>query len=1216
MKKYADIKKCAAVTLALLVLLLTLSPTLAWFSSYIEINSSEANITGSSAVTYFGSGDGSVDDPYIISSPTHLYNLAWLQYIGYFNLGDINNGRAQTYFALGANIDMSSLAIPPIGTTEYPFIGSFDGGGYVISNLTTANAKSLLEKRPSNSKFKVDELLSEYGGNSAEAGAVIGFFGVVGDYGGELSGLAGVTLSDAEPPADEDASTEAANASTVYTKDIKVINTALSGYTLENGSAATTIGFVAGYVNARVENMLVNNCTLTVASGANSNADITQSISEHTLVGYCEDAYLEKLNDTVIAVSSPTVDELEPFIKESEGDGDAQGWGGSIAMDKLFTNLTAVINQNANITSLGNYKYYDERVFNANGQLINDSAAPKTTTGLYTSNKGTLSNVTINKVTHQSVAVKDYFNVISDPDDTYLYITGGYQNVDRTWVRGEETDAYTIADGNMYMCITDGTLSSVSDGNQAAKWILTADNYLVTEYNGVPYYLNASNNKILSISLEASTKWSKSASGFYYTSGGKSYYIQRTDEEWLVETDSTVTRISFTYDNTVYYLHADGTTLSVTTDINTATLWSVSADTSGTISTNINGTTYYVYYQRSFFGGGSEPSLSTSSTNWQNSDGKLYYEYSFFGTTTYYLSYNGSFSATTSSDSATVFDFTNVTYTIEDLSVNSAKASLLTSTTSPVNLIFNETNSTYIPLQMQTDDAGTCLYIPKDNNTGYITSGSYSKSDGTARDLRVSQYSTGDITTKSVIHIINPDGNGYVEVTISDYENDADYQNAEFVKFKDSIETYKNLINASSQDLYGLHFMKGLIDINSLVTIPKAVVNGSSYENYQVPADCIDFSLKEKGYINFYAGTYYNNNNYFFTLHHIERDTDNKIVSIREIAKIYESITDREATECVYEYTSANANGKKYAVYQDGKYVDIDAPPSDYEMTFNMDWITTALDGWEDDEAYYFEVPASPGEYALGSSAIDGKNGAYLIYLDISANAQTIERKVITEVFTETQNTYEYASGVGIMDGENYAEITDEYISVRLPEDFGSTLSFVRTGDNVSMTDGTSAVLNAASGVTVDGMTPTPISSSVLYTKRVTYIDTNLTTKEVVKFIITRAPDGTVTVTDHDGNDITSSVIVSTDQDITKLKTGRKDDQINWSDITAASSAISYNYSASGEVLNTFVYNYDEKTYEITVQSDDVDVDVTVTELNTSDSFVSATVNGEAATAP
>lgn len=82
----------------------------------------------------FGTGDGSEDDPYIITLPEGLSFLAQ----------QVNRGESyeDIYFELGSNLDMSSVCNEErgswvsIGTTEStPFQGNFDGKGYTISNL-------------------------------------------------------------------------------------------------------------------------------------------------------------------------------------------------------------------------------------------------------------------------------------------------------------------------------------------------------------------------------------------------------------------------------------------------------------------------------------------------------------------------------------------------------------------------------------------------------------------------------------------------------------------------------------------------------------------------------------------------------------------------------------------------------------------------------------------------------------------------------------------------------------------------------------------------------------------------------------------------------------------------------------------------------------------------------------------------------------------------
>ena len=70
------------ITSILLTIGLLVTASYAWF-----INSEfvEPNISGYSVAAYFGGGDGTTNNPFIIKNQRHLYNLAWLQYLGYFN---------------------------------------------------------------------------------------------------------------------------------------------------------------------------------------------------------------------------------------------------------------------------------------------------------------------------------------------------------------------------------------------------------------------------------------------------------------------------------------------------------------------------------------------------------------------------------------------------------------------------------------------------------------------------------------------------------------------------------------------------------------------------------------------------------------------------------------------------------------------------------------------------------------------------------------------------------------------------------------------------------------------------------------------------------------------------------------------------------------------------------------------------------------------------
>lgn len=104
--------------------------------------------------SYFHCGNGTKEDPYVITRPRHLYNLSRLQSLGvfsekkYFQLGyDLNNdGKYEFYSSDTGNgtsdvLDMSKISnsgyeITNIGNEANPFYGEFEGMGLEIKGLT------------------------------------------------------------------------------------------------------------------------------------------------------------------------------------------------------------------------------------------------------------------------------------------------------------------------------------------------------------------------------------------------------------------------------------------------------------------------------------------------------------------------------------------------------------------------------------------------------------------------------------------------------------------------------------------------------------------------------------------------------------------------------------------------------------------------------------------------------------------------------------------------------------------------------------------------------------------------------------------------------------------------------------------------------------------------------------------------------------------------
>ena len=326
--------------------------TFCWFSRGELLNFRDD--FGSAKASYFGGGDGSSEEKaYVISSSTHFYNLAWLQYLGYFNAaGGANNGRLQSYFKLTENIDMRELqrngtvsALPPIGTEQYPFIGNFNGNGHKIDNVFVSNLMSDLIVRPTTYKTATDdnnnEVLAVYGttGTTTKAVNIVGLFGVTGDYGvsavakGVVSGSNEYTNKFKDSISSPMAATTS-GADEVYYGVMKVENLYTDNLSVKSASSKTLVGLAAGYASASLNNVGVYRCSITVNAGATGLSD-SAPFSNYSLLG--------DYNDAVI-----TWDE-----KPSGGGGGGSGndWGGSIDFYDLSKRITYILNKNQQYNS-------------------------------------------------------------------------------------------------------------------------------------------------------------------------------------------------------------------------------------------------------------------------------------------------------------------------------------------------------------------------------------------------------------------------------------------------------------------------------------------------------------------------------------------------------------------------------------------------------------------------------------------------------------------------------------------------------------------------------------------------------------------------------------------------------------------------------------------------------------------------------------------------
>ncbi|HHX80839.1 MAG TPA: hypothetical protein GX692_07235 [Acholeplasmataceae bacterium] len=146
------------------------------------------------------------------------------------------------YFEIANDINMEGLAIPPIGTISYPFIGNFKGNYHVISNLYITNNKT--------------ELKEYFDFSQVDLGNKVGFFGVIDS-----------------PTRPYDPNT-AGFASEFYLENVNISNSV-------NNSV---IGIIAGHNNGNLNDIGVSNNSFKLINGitSESNFVLIGELGEYT----------------------------------------------------------------------------------------------------------------------------------------------------------------------------------------------------------------------------------------------------------------------------------------------------------------------------------------------------------------------------------------------------------------------------------------------------------------------------------------------------------------------------------------------------------------------------------------------------------------------------------------------------------------------------------------------------------------------------------------------------------------------------------------------------------------------------------------------------------------------------------------------------------------------------------------------------------------------
>ena len=587
--KTKSLKYLALGALSLFSLAGAVLGTLSWFVASVQ--TPEYKLNGSSAGAYFAYGDGSEEHPYGISIPRHLYNLAWLQYMGQFSDG-------QYYFELADSVsdenglNMNGYILPPIGTETNPFVGNFNGNGKVIKNLTVTNDQATIF----NSNKHPDATQVEY-----IAPEIVGLFGVVGNPNSVYTG------------------TYETSVNTIY-------NLGISDATVQTTTSKALVGIAAGYVDAPIANVLVNDSTIDVNKASTAAVDaenLTANLSDYGVVGYATADYkksITKIEDNLYDVTF-----ADPANAEfnATDDGDAQGWGGSINMKTIYNRIVSLRKtKSTNVTNT--FEWRIERKYYNNEEKTSERAAY---TGLQNdkSYPDAFSRYNgFNESGHEYIGSYNVYarqgenaygnDTSTYGDQQYLYLFGGHYEK-RTYNTYYDHTGYYITDGTNYLTYN-GSLTNVTDSSQASLWSISTGNNksITTTYNGTTYYLY-NNNGTLGIRTTSYASWTVSLSNSKYDIYNGNYHLTCAGGNWVL-TDTTKAYIT---DGTNYmtcsYSNNTTGTIGNTTTVGSGTSWSFSTyNGTGTISCTITrNNRNYTYYLRNNNG---TLQASTTSTNW------------------------------------------------------------------------------------------------------------------------------------------------------------------------------------------------------------------------------------------------------------------------------------------------------------------------------------------------------------------------------------------------------------------------------------------------------------------------------------------------------------------------------------------------------------------------------------------------------------------------
>ena len=1178
------IKKIIAATLAGVILAAGISTTAFSFSWFSNRNNVTRNIEGKTAGAYFARGRGTQDDPFVINRPIHLYNLAWLQDVGYFD-------SKKTYFIIEKDLDMTGWTLPPIGNESHPFIGELDGFDTIhgtnksaakISNLTISNKFSDYQRHPSS--------ITSISGCNA-----MGFFGTFGEEKKD------------------------------YAEDAPVAkNFYLDKVTVKSKEQENLIGSLAGYVNGKISDIGISNSTISLPSNNHSFKNYTSNVSDYTSIGYCEDKYKNTAYEKEVVLQSSDLDTSQG----TEGDGGAEaGNGGSIDMNTMYNNLLSIWDGNEKARMQVPTKR--TVTYNLDG-TINEAETKITEQkedGNHTYSWGNTYYYTYYDQKNAG-EISSSYTFAYDPSDNGRNFMTLYGRKEITSTLTCEVTTVTpkalpyrfIADstGNNYLSMDEnGNIVNQTSKALASPWFINDQNQIFTrDSKNTQYFLrNALGTLEITTSSGEATSWTYDQNNNQISDGG--LFINYSENRGWNLSASAYYKIT-DMDSTCWICN-NGTTLTMPNASNSesnATLWYLDGEN---YATNVNGTKYYLGISSN----NSNVILTINQSDaFEFNNGYFSIERGTGWWNTYYM---------TTEENSLVIKRGRRGWQYQTKLADVSDVSLSISTDDSKSEIWNEitkttetptywTKPTYFPI------SGT-NGIPDEKNTGYVVSGAYSATNKDPwGDIRVSIFSKssnkglsnsgvhGKYNTLQTVYTIDDSGEHIVS------SNDFDH-------YTDSKSKFESILAKDNDYISGLHFMDANISKDHLIEAEYVRIKNQEYhkeDGYELPEDSIDFQLQRKGYVNFFAGTYYTSNTAFFSLHEIERN-GSKISNIREISEIYENPTAKQAQSYVYKYKDGTysvpfLHGSRQGIKYDlnGNPLTNTAPtktkPEGYTKTvFNTKWIGKADSSLKDYCAYYFEIPTNEGEYALGS--VSGAAGAYLCYLDIGANAQRTDITEFHEIKTISVYAYTYPKGVSFsfIEGVDAAlPIVDERksASFSLKESFNGDISVSKSNDSTIQYKTTGNSQNVVTeymfhGYTVKGngvdiTKATGLLSSKIVEDTITKITYSLFNETSSTTIYKKT-----TVTENDSTTTTNSTLIDGKESSVDWPV-----DLPWNTLPVKDVATMYVYYVNGTAVNlaietTFKENYSEAEgthyykltgYKVSI-TNDVDVEVVMTQL-------------------